>query len=107
DGDQDSARAAMEAGIADTTIDDWLPAFRTTVADAGEVASRTSTEGSLVACEDVFVPEVNAGIAQTSVLRVDFTDGFDPADTTTVVAEAGTVYASTSTLYVAANTYVP
>lgn len=106
-GGQDSVRAAMEAGIADTTIDDWLPAFRTTVADAGEVASRTSTEGSLVTCEDVFVPEVNAGIAQTSVLRVDFADGFDPADTTTVVAEAGTVYASTSTLYVAANTYVP
>ncbi|MCO8128138.1 beta-propeller domain-containing protein [Acidimicrobiia bacterium EGI L10123] len=106
-GDVDAGLAAMEAGVGDTTIDDWLPAFRTTVADDGEVASRTSTEGSLVACEDVFVPEVNAGIAQTSVLRVDFADGFDPADTTTVVAEAGTVYASTSTLYVAANTYVP
>ena len=36
------------------------------------LASRTSTEGRLVACEDVLVPEVNAGIAQTSVLRVDF-----------------------------------
>ncbi|HAS12776.1 MAG TPA: hypothetical protein DCS55_20040 [Acidimicrobiaceae bacterium] len=106
-GDADSGLAAMEAGVADMTIEDWLPAFRTTVADEGDVATRTSTEGSLVACEDVFVPEVNAGIAQTSVLRVDFADGFDPADTTTVVAEAGTVYASTSTLYVAANTYVP
>ena len=106
-GDADSGLAAMEAGVADMTIEDWLPGFRTTVADEGDVATRTSTEGSLVACEDVFVPEVNAGLAQTSVLRVDFADGFDPADTTTVVAEAGTVYASTSTLYVAANTYVP
>ena len=57
-------------------------------------------------CEDVLVPEVNAGLTETSILRVDFTDGFDPADTTTIVADAGTVYASASTLYVAATRYV-
>ena len=101
-----ASRRALSAGVAETTIEDWLPSFRSTVVDDTSVASRTSTEGQLVACEDVFVPEVNAGIGQTSVLRVDFADGFDPADTTTVVAEASTVYASTSTLYVAANTYV-
>ncbi|HEU5084820.1 MAG TPA: beta-propeller domain-containing protein [Acidimicrobiales bacterium] len=96
--------AAVSEGVAATEIGDWLPAFRTTTADDGEVSS---DEGQLVACEDVFMPEVNAGIAETSVLRVDFSDGFDPADTTTVVAEAGTVYASTSTLYLATNRYVP
>ncbi len=104
---QTASRRVLSAGVAETTIEDWLPAFRSTVVDDASVATRTSTEGQLVACEDVFVPEVNAGIGQTSVLRVDFADGFDPADTTTVVAEASTVYASTSTLYVAANTYVP
>lgn len=96
--------AAVSEGVAGTEIGDWLPAFRATTAEDGEVSS---DEGQLVACEDVFMPEVNAGIAETSVLRVDFTDGFDPADTTTVVAEAGTVYASTSTLYLATNRYVP
>lgn len=95
--------AALGSWVADTDIGDWLPAFRTTVAaDDG-----TSTEGALVACEDVLMPEVNAGIAQTSILRVDFEDGFDPEATTTVVAEAGTVYASASTLYLAATRYVP
>jgi uncharacterized secreted protein with C-terminal beta-propeller domain len=102
-----SLRASVADGVAATTIDDWLPSFRTTVADDAGVATRTSTEGPLVACEDVFVPEVNAGLGQTSVLRVDFGDGFDPAETTTVVAEASTVYASAGTLYLAANTYVP
>lgn len=102
-----AVREAVTAGVAASDIGDWLPSFRTTAVEDDALASRTSTEGPLVACEDVFVPEVNAGIAQTSVLRVDFADGFDPADTTTVVAEAGTVYASSSTLYVAANTYVP
>jgi uncharacterized secreted protein with C-terminal beta-propeller domain len=106
-GDQDGAEAAIAAGVASTTIDDWLPDFRTTVVDDAGGAARTSNGGTLVACEDVLVPEVNAGIAQTSVLRVDFAGGFDPADTTTVVAEASTVYASDSTLYLAANTFVP
>ena len=102
-----SVRASVADGVAGSTVDDWLPAFRTTAADDRGVASVTSTEGTLVACEDVFVPEVNAGLGQTSVLRVDFGAGFDPADTTTVVAEASTVYASSSTLYLAANTHVP
>lgn len=104
-GDPGRAAELLAAEVADTTIADWLPAYRATTVD-GDGAS-TSEQGQLVACEDVFVPEVNAGIAETSVLRVDFTDGFDPADTTTVVAEAGTVYASSATLYLAANRYVP
>jgi hypothetical protein len=98
-----AATAALSSRISETEIDDWLPAFRTTVAgDDG-----TTTDGALVACEDVLMPEVNAGIAQTSILRVDFGDGFDPEATTTVVAEAGTVYASAGTLYLAATRYVP
>ena len=69
-------------------------------------AATAATEGSLVECDDILVPEVNAGITETSVLRVDFDEGFDPADTTTIVAEAGTVYASSSTLYIAATQWV-
>jgi hypothetical protein len=99
-----AARDAIAANVATTAIGDWLPAFRTTTVELDEPAS---DEGTLVACEDVLVPEVNAGIAQTSVLRVDFEDGFDPAETTTVVAEAGIVYASATTLYLAVNRYVP
>ncbi|MFP5323035.1 MAG: beta-propeller domain-containing protein [Acidimicrobiia bacterium] len=99
-----AAREAVAERVADTEIGDWLPSFRTTVL---EEEAPTSDEGEIVACEDVLVPEVNAGVAQTSILRVDFADGFDPADTTTVVAEAGTVYASAERLYLAANRWVP
>lgn len=101
--DSDSMRAAEEAissELASTTIDDWLPRFRTTLDDS-------TVEGALVECEQMLVPEINAGITETSILRVDFEDGFDPAHTTTVVAEAGTVYASAATLYIAANKWVP
>lgn len=95
--------ASIEQRVTDTSLDDWLPSFRTTTLEGDAPAS---IEGSLVECEDVLVPEVNAGITETSVLRVDFDEGFDPAHTTTVVAEASTVYASASTLYVAATRWV-
>ena len=94
--------AAIADRVASTTIQDWLPSYRTSTPASGN----DPVEGAIVDCGDVLVPEVNAGLAETSILRVDFTDGFDPADTTTVVAEAGTVYASATTLYVAATRYV-
>ena len=99
-------QAEVEASVEDTEIGDWLPAFRTTTADPRPLDGSTSVEGTAVECEDVLMPEVNAGLAETSVLRVDFTDGFDPADTTTIVADAGSVYASTSLMYIAATRYV-
>ena len=102
--EEDGSEAIRET-VAATTVEDWLPAFRTTTASA-EPAATTTVEGSAVACGDVLVPEVNAGLAETSILRVDLTEGFDPEGTTTVVADAGTVYASASTLYIAATRYV-
>ena len=97
--------AAIAASADDTTVEDWLPAFRTTVA-AEEGTGTESVEGTAVECEQVLMPEVNAGLAETSILRVDLEEGFDPTGTTTVVAEAGTVYASAATLYIAATRYV-
>lgn len=99
---------AIDDAVDGSSIEDWLPSFRTTTATDGPDGSSapSSTEGTLVECDDVLVPEVNAGITETSVLRVDFDEGFDPANTTTIVAEAGTVYASSSTLYVAATQWV-
>ncbi len=99
---QEQFDAAIADRVASTTIDDWLPSYRMSSGATGA----DPVEGPIVSCGDVLVPEVNAGLAETSILRVDFTNGFDPADTTTVVAEAGTVYASAATLYVAATRYV-
>lgn len=105
DGAGESVERSVGAQVENTTIDDWLPAFRTTT-EPTDGGARSSVEGRVVDCDDVLVPDVNAGVAETSVLRVDFDDGFDPADTTTVVAEAGAVYASATTLYLAATQWV-
>ena len=43
---------------------------------------------------------------QLAAANIEVFEGFDPAHTTTVVAEASTVYASASTLYVAATRWV-
>lgn len=96
---------AIDDAVDASSIDDWLPSFRTTTV-GGDGDAPSSIEGAIVECDDVLLPEVNAGIGETSILRVDFDRGFDPANTTTIVADAGTVYASTSTLYVAATQWV-
>lgn len=93
-----SQKAAEKA-----TISDWLPSYRTTTVDEGDLRS---VEGDAVPCTNVLMPDVNAGMGETSVLRIDFQSGFDPSATTTVVAEAHTVYASAQTLYIAATRYV-
>lgn len=90
--------------IAATTVADWLPQYAIT--DFGGGNDERTRSGVAVGCADVFVPEVDAGLAETSILRVDFESGFDPAATTTVVAEAGTVYASGTSLYLAATAVV-
>ncbi len=95
-----TVREVLTERAAETTVEDWLPAVRTTTVP--EAGPATTVEEPLVPCESVLVPEVNAGLAETSVLRVDFADGFDPADTTTVVADAQSIYASPTTLYLSA-----
>lgn len=101
--DADAVERATEDAIADADVSDWLPSYRTSTPDGD--GGVTSEQGDAVSCDQVLIPDVNAGVGETSILRVDFDSGFDPSATTTVVADAHTVYASAQTLYIAATRY--
>lgn len=88
---QDEQLAAQRATIESTTIDEWLP----NTADGGQVAG----------CANTMVPEEFAGTETLSVLT--YANGAASLQATSVVAGAGSVYASTDSLYVATTTWVP
>jgi uncharacterized secreted protein with C-terminal beta-propeller domain len=84
-----------KAKIRKATIEDWLPRFTLEDAD-GSVTS----EGTLATCDSTFHPKTFSGFGEMSVVTIDPAKP-DPRDSATVLGAAGTVYASTSNLYVA------
>lgn len=95
-----SSYAEVAADLDGAGVAEALPAFRSRTAGDDEIAS-----GAAVSCEQVFVSADPVGLSETSILRVDFEDGFDPADTVTIIADPGAVYASADHLYLAASHY--
>ena len=94
---QERATGANRDLIASTTVDDWLPRF------ALSDASGTATAGGrLVACDRVWVPPHYAGPGTLSVTTIDIAaDGLDgPMDTSSIMSDGSTVYASPEHLYV-------
>ena len=61
---------------------------------------------SVVPCSQVRRPVTYAGLGLTSVLSVDMRDGLQNVDRDAVLADADTVYASTTGLYVASHRYL-
>ncbi|HEX4906006.1 MAG TPA: beta-propeller domain-containing protein [Acidimicrobiales bacterium] len=82
--DSDAAvHAAAERNreiIEASTAEDWLPDF--------------------VDCADVSLPPVESGMSTVSVLTFDLASGIEPTSSAAVTANAETVYASTTRLYV-------
>lgn len=83
--------------IAGTTLDDWLPRFVLNDASGTAVAG-----GRLVDCGRVWAPPHYAGPGTLSVTTIDIAaDGLAGAmDTTTIMSDGSTVYASHDHLYV-------
>lgn len=84
-----------------STIDNWLPAYVLTDGDGEEVDS-----GRAVNCESVHRPDEFAGLGLTSVLSMDIADDVAPGEATAVITGSDTVYASTTSLYVATQTWI-
>jgi len=61
---------------------------------------------SVVPCNQVRRPVTYAGLGLTSVLSVDMRDGLQNVDRDAVLADADTVYASTTGLYIASHRYL-
>ncbi len=89
--------------IAESTIDTWLPNYTLVAGTDGEVIS----QGLLVDCGQVHRPAEFAGFDTLAVLTVDMSDGLRAPDGTAVIAQGETVYASTESLYVSTNVWVP
>ncbi len=96
-GAQERSTGANRDAIADTTVDDWLPRFA--LSDASGTAV---TGGRLVGCDRVWAPPHYAGPGTLSVTTIELAaDGLAGAmDTTTIMSDGSTVYASRDHLYV-------
>ncbi|TKG71909.1 hypothetical protein FCN18_10515 [Prauserella endophytica] len=80
--------------IADTTIDDWLPAYDLTTAQG------TRSHGRLVDCENVYHPP-EPGTSLLTVLTFELGGPLGTGDPVAIAADGTTVYGSATNLYVA------
>lgn len=94
---QHRATAANRELIADTTLEHWFPHYALSTADG-----QTVTLGRLAECDRVWAPVRYSGPGTLSVTTVDITrDGLaGPLETTTIMSDGSTVYASPEHLYV-------
>ncbi len=96
-GAQKRSAGANRDLIAGTTLDDWLPRFVLSDASGASVAG-----GRLADCDSVWAPPHYAGPGTLSVTTIDIAaEGLAGAmDTTTIMSDGSTVYASHDHLYV-------
>lgn len=86
--------------VAESTLDDWLPSMTITV------DGREPSSGPAVDCAAVDHPTSFGGFDVVTVVGLDLRSGaVDPLPSAAVVADAETVYASPSALYVATTRY--
>ncbi len=95
DGATEAAEKANRALIEESTIDHWLPTYRVVEGDV------TIHSGPMVDCERTYLPHDFAGFGSLVLLTVDPARGLDLVDTTAVLTDAQTVYASTDLVAVA------
>ena len=99
DGSMSAEADALEANqqvIADSTIDDWLPHLQQV-----DAAGRGGTPEPLLDCTEIGRPGDFSGFAVASVVTLDAEGDATPSSAAGVLADAGTVYASTDRLIVA------
>jgi hypothetical protein len=98
---EERARKANEAVVLESSLDDWLPNF--TLRDA---AGKELDTGLLAECPNVDAPTEFAGFGSLSVLTFDLTKALGDGDAVSILSGGDTVYASTSNLYVATQSWV-
>ncbi|MGF1617335.1 MAG: beta-propeller domain-containing protein [Acidimicrobiia bacterium] len=79
-----------------STPDNWIPYY--IVSDA---SGRTTDQGTLFDCNRASHPEDFAGLDMLSVVTIDLGEGLEVIDSTGLLANGNTVYASAESLYVA------
>ncbi len=90
---------AIEANkkiIEESTIENWVPWYVLEDHKAG-----TTSDGPLLGCDQVGVPDEFSGLSMLSVLSIDLDSGLQPGNAIGLLAEGQTIYASADNLYVA------
>ncbi|MCL1597627.1 MAG: beta-propeller domain-containing protein [Actinomycetia bacterium] len=82
--------------IEESTIENWVPWYVLEDHKAG-----TTSDGPLLGCDQVGVPDEFSGLSMLSVLSIDLDSGLEPGNAIGLLAEGQTIYASTDNLYVA------
>ena len=100
---EERALEANKQAIEESVIENWLPEYTLVTGTEGEVVS----SGLVVDCGEVHRPAEFAGFDTLSVLTMDLDDGLESVLGGAVVADGQTIYASTESLYVATNVWVP
>jgi hypothetical protein len=93
---QTAAPGARPAKVARTTTPSWRPSYTLRSGRKGKVSRR-----ALVRCTSIRRPEAFSGLNSLTVLTIDLAKGLDPVASAAVMTDAETVYASTTSLYVA------
>lgn len=104
-GGEAAATLANRSIIDSSTVEDWLPTSLS-ADDDGSDESEVDDPEPIVSCDDVSRPEEFSGFGMTTVLSVDLSEDLSVDDSVTVVADAGTVYGSGESLYVATSEWV-
>ncbi|MGQ9649518.1 MAG: beta-propeller domain-containing protein [Phycisphaerae bacterium] len=81
------------------TLEEWLPDYEIVTTSGGKQS------GDIVGWESVFRPLDEQGYGLTTVVTLDVTDPSGAPVSASVVADAGTIYASTESLYVTDTEY--
>ena len=94
---QEQATQTNREIAAATTVDHWLPRYK-----LSDSASATLVYGRLVHCDRVWAPARYSGPGTLSVTTIDIADDGVAAslDTTSIMSDGSTVYASPEHLYV-------
>jgi uncharacterized secreted protein with C-terminal beta-propeller domain len=90
-------RAAERRTIARTPLDAWQPSY--------SVTTGGTTTTNRVPCSDVLHPRTYTGASLLTVYTVDLAHGFADVSPVTLAANGATVYASTTSLYIANREY--
>ncbi|MDY7106205.1 MAG: beta-propeller domain-containing protein [Actinomycetota bacterium] len=98
-GSEETAEAANQQAIAESTLEQWLPGYELSVGD-------DTSDGLLSECDRVHRPAEFSGFDSLTVLTVDLDEGLTPGDGVSVLANGSEVYASSENLYVATPEYV-
>jgi uncharacterized secreted protein with C-terminal beta-propeller domain len=100
---EDFALEANKQVIENSTIDDWLPNYTLISGTEGDLIA----SGLLIDCGGVHAPAEFAGFNTLSVVGIDAAEGLAAPDGSAVISQGETIYASTESLYVATNVWVP